>query len=253
MEFKPSTREDISRYYRGTYVKFAEFGDQLFNIQQVDSMKVVGTHESGDPFVLYLDEATPYNVEYILPHKSYFQLDNSAALLERIPAKMYYRGLCESNTRMTCIQPGSAAPKQLEINFKTLKQFVNKQDFFKLQQAINKQDFQSCVLTPRMMYHRGRKEIYIDHVMIAKVNVGKLTITLHRPVFMDEVKEFLIHTGEHNTFKVEQYVSPPMKEKLKPEDLVAELEGYKKAAVKKAVPAAPQFGQNLFHVEGEEQ
>lgn len=252
MEFKPSAREDISRYYRGTYVKLMEYGDQLFLIESVDSLRVAGRHESGDPFVIYMDEATPYTMDYILPHKSFFQLGQYATLLQRIPAKMYYRGLCESNTEMSYLN-AVASPKRVDLTFENLKAFVSKQPFFTLQKAINAGDLTSCVLNSRMMYLRPRKELYIDHVMIAKVNTGKLVVTMHQPIFTDEVKEFLAHTGEDKVFSVESYVPPAPKQKLKPEDLVAELEGQKqealKAKLKKKYAAqmqAPQFGLNLF-------
>ena len=54
MIFKASNWEDISRYYRNTYVKFKETGDRLFFIRRVDSYAVTGTDEDGTEFELYL-------------------------------------------------------------------------------------------------------------------------------------------------------------------------------------------------------
>ena len=42
MLFTPEQREDISRYYRHTYVKFPMRGDELFYIQSVEAFKITG-------------------------------------------------------------------------------------------------------------------------------------------------------------------------------------------------------------------
>lgn len=223
MKFVPSNRDDIIRYFRGTYIKLKERGDELFFIENVDSLRVTGKHETGEQFVLYMDETTPYTVEYVLPHKSFFQNGNDAVLLERLPQKQYQRGLSEANTGLKYMTSAGQV-KPVGLSFGILKKFVSKQPFYTLLKAINHPTAITCVLNSRMMYHKAKKEIYIDFLPVAKVNAAKLTVTMIKPIFMEEINEFLKHSGESNTFKVEIYSPPPHREKTKPAELVKQMQ-----------------------------
>lgn len=221
MNFAPANRDDISRYYRGTFLKLREFGDQLFFIEQVDSFRVAGKHESGDPFVIYLDDATPYEVDYILPHKSFFQFGQHAVMLRRIPARQYFRGLCDSNTQLEYLGP--AGMKNVPLDFSALKAFVGKQKFFTLQGAIGA-DVYTAALSPRLMYHHSKREIYMDFVPIARVQPNKLQIIVTKPIFLDEVNEMLRNSGDDKVFKASLYTPPPPKEKTTTADLLKEMQ-----------------------------
>ena len=220
MQFIPENREDIIGYYKGTYVKFKEFGDQIFQISQVDSMSVKGTHESGEQFILWMNEETPYEMEYILPHKSFFQYGGDAVQLQRIPAKQYNRGLCGQNTQLSFLSSGGSL-KHLELNFEVLKAFVAKQQWYTLQGAIGAQDKSTCALSSRMMYHRALRQIYIDFVPVAKVSPAKLLVQVTKPIFINEVQELLAGSGDK--FQVVAYTPPPPKEKTKTKDLLNEM------------------------------
>src|SRR5687767_7922141 len=105
MLFLPSNVDDINRYYRNTYVKFKETGDRLMYISDVNSHRIVGQADTGgdgppEEFVIYLSEAHPYEIDYVLPHKSFFQAADKAVLLSRIPAKQYQRGISQHNTSL---------------------------------------------------------------------------------------------------------------------------------------------------------
>lgn len=213
MKFVPSSREDITRYFRGTYIKLKERGDELFFIEQVDSLRVTGKHESGEQFIIYMDEDTPFTIDYVLPHKSFFQMGKDAVLLERLPQKQYQRGLSENNTSLKYMS-NSNIVKNVGLSFDTLKKFVSKQPFFSLLKAINETELSSCVLSPRMMYHRTKKEIFIDLIPVARVNPQKLIVYVLRPIFLDEIKEFIQNSGE-TVWKIE--IAPPQLQKeLKP-------------------------------------
>jgi hypothetical protein len=245
MHFVPSNRDDIIRYYRNTYIKLSEYGDMLFLVENIDSMRVMGRCENGDPFCIYMDEDTPYKVEYILPHKTFFQLGANAVQLQRVPAKQYFRGLCSQNTQMLMmIAPGQL--RQAELNFANLKQFVTKQAFSGLRAAIGNNEAVSVVLSPRMMYLRSRKEIYIDFTPVAKVNPGKLLVSVTKPIFLNEVKELLENHGESKYFTVDIHIPPPPKEKTKTADLLKEMGAANKVpVVKKATFVPPEYAPPL--------
>lgn len=162
MLFKSSNHEEISRYYRGTFVKFHEFGDQLFSIMHVNSEGVTGQLASGDDFILHLNDDVPYEVDYLLPHKSFFQNGKAAVLLQRVPARQYRRGVCSDNTRMTELTTGGQT-KNIAVNFSTLGAFVSKATFPTMSEALaNKKRMRSVALSPRVAYVPDNCTFYID-------------------------------------------------------------------------------------------
>ena len=191
MIFVPSVSDDITRYYRGTYVKFHETGDKLFYINSVDPREVTGTDEDGTEFQLFMKEDVPYNVDYILPRKSYFQYGKCATLLQRIPAKQYQRGLSGHNTKITGLEDGGAWVPY-DIGFDVLKAYVDKQKFASLNEAVgNKEKKYSYALSSRMAYACRSKQIYLDECVIAQVLLSKeeKKIVMSRPIFTQEVKQ----------------------------------------------------------------
>lgn len=202
MQFTPSNREDINKYYRGSFLKFKETGDLLFYLQGVDSNVVTGTIEDGRDFKIYLAEEEPYEVDYILPHKSFFQYGENACMLQRVPAKQYHRGITNENTRISYRDPGTAIPAKVAIGFDPLKAFVKKQKFFTLSEA-TKQDLTSAVLAPRIMYMRTNKQIFIDFTPVARVAMSEKKITMLLPVFTEEIKDFLKTTQEDKMFTIQ--------------------------------------------------
>lgn len=199
MIFIPENVSDIERYYKNTYVKFKECGDTLFHIQCVDSKYVSGKKEDGTDFILYLSQDAPYEIEYVLPHKSFFQYGNKAVLLERSPAKQYYRGLSPSNTVMKHYANGV---KSVEFSFDPLKAFVTKQKFFSVMGAIQAAGMVTCVLSSRMMLSRATNRIFIDMTPVAKVSLPKMKIQMIEPIFFDEIVQLLRNTGEDGTFSI---------------------------------------------------
>jgi hypothetical protein len=199
MLFTPANREDISKYYRNSWLKLKETGDLLFYVKNVESNAVTGQVEDGRDFKLYLAEEEPYEVDYILPHKSFFQYEKDAMMLQRIPAKQYHRGVTAENTAFFFRKHGEALG-QLPPDFQLLKAFVQKQKFFTLSEAIEAK-VNSAALSPRMMYMRESKLIHIDFLPVARVQVGN-KIRMVAPIFQEEVMDFLKSTQEDNKFNI---------------------------------------------------
>ncbi len=194
MIFVPSALEDIRRYYTDTYVKFPqEFGDKLFFISGASPRKVEGQDEDGQEFVLWLDENYPYVVEFALPRKSYFQHEDKALLLYRIPAKQYSRGITSSNTAV--VKPvGNNKTINIGMSFAVLRSYVNKQKFFSLPEAIAT-GFEGCVLSSRMAYNRESRGIFIDTTMVAQVTPTKRSIKMLKPMFRPEIESLVKDSG----------------------------------------------------------
>lgn len=204
MQFKPSNKEDISKYYRNSYLKLKESGDTLYYLQYVDSTCVSGQRDDGREFKLWLAEEEPYEVDYILPHKSFFQHNGHAMMLQRIPAKQYHRGLTGENT-MISFKGGAASVEQtvMPLSFELLKAFVSKQKFYTLSEAVKlkpEDDVVSAVLAQRMMYMVASRTIHIDFVPVARVNALGTRIQMVQPIFQEEIEDFLKSTQESKQF-----------------------------------------------------
>ena len=207
MQFSSENYQDISKYYNNTFIKIKETGDLLYLINHVSRTDVRGVCETGAEFIIYLDNDNPYEIDYVLPHKSYFQFGKDAHMLYRQPAKQYQRGLNGQNTNIVRLsKDGKFEPVKLE--FALLKAFVSKQPFFSLSDATGKGKGpdgtnHSYVLTPRLVYSRTTKTLYIDMLPIATVDVATKIISFVYPIFKQEVAAFLQQSGEQNIFKLD--------------------------------------------------
>jgi hypothetical protein len=193
MMFVPMYAEDISKYYRHTYVKFKETGDTLYYIRDVNHRMIRGTDQDGTEFELYLSDDHPYEVDYVLPNKSFFQLSKSACLLQRIPAKQYRRGLCSENTRITRIgKTGNLV--SLDLSFDVLKAFVSKQTFPSLATVLMKKAPVSVALSPRFAYVPEIGAILADLNIVAYVDKKEKKIKMVHQIFKPEVQELAKNT-----------------------------------------------------------
>lgn len=207
MKFTSDNHQDIQKYYNNTFIKIKETGDLLYLIQYVGRTEVRGVCETGAEFIIYLDNENPYEINYVLPHKSFFQNGKDACLLYRTPAKQYQRGLNGQNTNIVRMSREGKF-EQVKLDFTVLKAFVSKQPFFTLGQAIGKGKGpegtnNSYVLTPRLTYNRVLKKLFIDMTPVARVDVPSKRIFFDHPIFKQEVAAFLQQSGEHNDFSLE--------------------------------------------------
>lgn len=163
MLFVPSVWQDIRKYYEGSYVKFAEFGDKLFFIQTVRENEIRGIDEDDEPFVLTLDEEAPYNLTYTLPHKGLFSLDGVAYLLYRVPAQQYSRGITSNNTKIMSVADG----RSLSLSFERLRAYVQKQPYVSMEEALfSKSKDVSVCLSRRFSFYRPKQTLYVDSLPI---------------------------------------------------------------------------------------
>jgi hypothetical protein len=197
MFFTPENAQDIDKYFRNSFLKFKDTGDTLAYITSVDKNTVTGTLEDGREFKLYLAKEAPYEVDYVLPHKSFFQFQDHAVLLERVPAKQFHRGLTDENTQLSS-RNANGDVKRIGLSWDALKAFVNKQKFFTLSEALESKN-QSCVLCSRMMLTPTSKTIFVDFAPVAKV-LPSQRIRMLVPVFREEIEDFLKTSQEDHLF-----------------------------------------------------
>jgi hypothetical protein len=195
MQFNSHNWEDIQRYYRHTYIKFKETGDTLFYVRDVRPDKVTGTDQDGTEFALHLNYDDPYEVDYILPNKSYFQYAKRACMLQRIPAKQYRRGICADNVRITGLSK-TGGIVAIDVTFDTLKAFVSKQAFPSLNTVLmQKQKPLSVALSPRFAFVPVGGFLFCDQTCVAQVDTKTKKVTVLHNIFMPEIKQFIEGTN----------------------------------------------------------
>lgn len=193
MNFMSSNWRDIQKYYEGTYVKFTEFGDQLFYISHVRPDSISGIDDDDTAFEMYLSDDMPYVVDFTLPHKATFQWKDSVYLLQRIPARQYRRGLCSDNTMITNVATGTS----VDVGFQSLKAFVSKPSYSSFSNAFNtKAKTKAVALSPRMTYLRSGS-ILIDNKKIAVFDYDTKKISMIHKIFLPEIMQHMVDHNEH--------------------------------------------------------
>jgi len=193
MLFLPDNTDDIIRYYKGTFVKFKETGDTLFYIKHVKDAVVHGVSQDGTPFELYLSTEFPYEVDYVLPRKSFFQYGDHACLLQRIPAKQYQRGISCNNVSLSALR-SSGSTMDLSLDFGCLKAFVSKQVFLNLDMAVE-QALSSVVLSPRFAFVPHSRKIYADFLCIGQLTPKRKGIKCFYEIFRPELERLALDTA----------------------------------------------------------
>jgi hypothetical protein len=191
MQFNSHNWEDIQRYYRHTYIKFKETGDTLFYIRDVSPSQVRGTDQDGTEFVLYLNEDEPYEVDYVLPNKSYFQYAKRACMLQRIPAKQYRRGICSDNVRITGLSK-TGGLVAIDVTFDTLKAFVSKQAFPSMRTVLmQKSKPLSIALSPRFAFVPEGGFLFCDQTCVAQIDKKTKKVHIQHLIFKPEIEKLI--------------------------------------------------------------
>ena len=192
MLFIPEAAEDITRYYKNTFVKFKETGDTLFYIKHVKDSVVHGVSQDGTPFELYLSNAYPYEVDYVLPRKSYFQYGSHACLLQRVPAKQYQRGISQNNVSLNALR-ANGGQADFGLDFSILMAFVSKQVFVNLDMAVNSINT-SVVLAPRFAFVPSTRKVYADFLCVGQLLPKRKHLKCFHNVFRPELEKLALDT-----------------------------------------------------------
>jgi len=191
MIFNQSNRDDISRYYRKTYVKFPETGEKLHFIREIAQHAVLGSDEDGNDFELFLSDEFPYEVDYVLPKKGYFQHGKAAHLLFRVPAKQYQRGLSEGNTKVHRINRAGEISEQ-PLTFDLLKAYVQKQAYPSFEIAMaNKEGMFSVALSQRFALAAAARTLFVDGYACAVVKPKEKVVECRFPILRPEIEEIV--------------------------------------------------------------
>lgn len=172
--------EDVRKYYEGTFVKFKETGDVIWQIASVEPQRMLIRDSKGEECGVHLTKE--YNLDYVMPSKATYQWGDHAVQLSRIPARQWKKGMCKANTSFARLE-GDGSWDSMGFDITIIEAFVNKPAYYDPELAL--QEFQranplmSVALTPRFSMARNGK-VFLDKVFVAKVEFGEGAVLTRR-------------------------------------------------------------------------
>lgn len=178
--------EDGEKYFGQTYVKIKEYGDTICLVEKVTPEAIWLTDEYDQKVCVELDGATTgkpgYNLEFILPKKTWFQSGATALFLTRIPARMWKKGISKNNTSVHCLKLGSFVG--VSLSFQTLHAYVNK-PFYATVEDMYENDWSSVALSPRFALSKGG-DLFLDMTKIGIYDKATNTLIVKK-LFVPDV------------------------------------------------------------------
>ena len=180
--------EDIQKYFGGIYIKIPEYGDLICYVEKVLPEALLLLDSDDNHLALELDGKitgkSEYLLEYIIPKKCYFQFEESAYFLTRIPAKQWKKGISKSNTAVYKLSGGKFHAQS--IDFKILRQYTNKHEFPSIFSA---HDYSTAALSSRIALDCSTGILYCDITAIGKYLAKENTVVVKK-LFYKEIEFF---------------------------------------------------------------
>lgn len=172
--------EDVKKYFEKTYVKFpALTGDTLWFIDRVtpEEMEVSSINKKEENIEYCIDLTTGYEMDFVFPKKTVYQYGDTAALLQRVPARQWKKGMCKANTGFSVLSENGWINGTFDAHI--IDGFINKPSYYFPYDALKKfkqenSSLISAALTPRCSIDK-RGVIWIDNVAVAKHQTLKAT------------------------------------------------------------------------------
>lgn len=180
------TAQDVNKYYGQTYVVIPEYDPlRVLVLQKVDSY---GIHfkdpTTGELGGLSFKDQDEYHLDFHLPHKQYFQHGEYAYLLERIPAKMWRKGVSSENTKMYILgHSGVLSPTSWDHNH--LNAYLKG-----VKSKVSDVHLKSVALTDRIAYCPNKGILLADTQVIGQKDTKEDYLVVLAP-FKNHVKNLL--------------------------------------------------------------
>lgn len=175
--------QDADKYFRGCFIKLKESGDTLVLIEKVNQQALWCQDENGEAVCIEINgEETGtigYELDYVIPRKSYFQDGNTANILTRIPARMWKKGVSKENTAFSVLVDGVFLKR--DVSFEALKAYVHKPVYLPYTEATN---YNSIALSPR--FAMWKSNVYLDQIQVGRYYQESKTL-LCKKLFMKDL------------------------------------------------------------------
>jgi len=164
---------DVEKYYKSTYIICPEVDPHtpLFVKRTVPNGVEVQINTMGETSLIDVSEQ-PYEIKSpLVNRRQWFQLtDTHAALLVRIPARMWKKGVHEENTAMFALGEKALGVSPLSLGFDMLRAFL--MGGF-LTAWPKDPEFVSAVLSKDFAWVRKSNDIYFREYPIGRMSAKK--------------------------------------------------------------------------------
>lgn len=165
--------EDVKKYYQGTWVKIEECGERIYTVDKVTSkytdLSSPSRGEGDDEAEIRIDMEVGYNLNYVIPKKTVYQYGERALLLQRVPARMWRKGMDAKNTEFLSLDE-KGNWKKTALATPVIEGFINKPSYYSVEDALVGFDnaLESAALTRRVTLTKGGG-VFIDTVYVGKL------------------------------------------------------------------------------------
>lgn len=164
--------QDAKKYYEKCWVKVKECGERAYLVteigQKVSYLEGISRGEGDDEFQVCIDMAVGYTIDYVIPKKTIYQYGENAVILQRVPARMWKKGMDTKNTQFLMLNDKTAW-SPIDINMPVIEGFINKPSYSTVKEA--SQAFNgtllSAALSPRIALTK-MGSVFIDTVQVGK-------------------------------------------------------------------------------------
>lgn len=188
MKFCQDNWEDIKKYFDKSYMKFPLIGDEVVYVEQVGATGMRGKQSNPefDEWVFtFANNPQGTEVEFVLPHKSFFEYEDRVFFLSRLPSKQYKRGICRDNTQVMVLTVDGF--DTVELSLALINAYTAKPSFqgFRVDRV-----GQAYAVSPRMAVDQvGR--IFIDRTRVGYIDVQARSISCSHELFLPEFDRVL--------------------------------------------------------------
>lgn len=188
MLLDPTNWQDGDKYFTGCFIKVKEYGDTICRVEKVSAEGIWCTDEFGNNVCIELDGSVTnkvgYDLDYILPKRTWFQMGECAVFLNRNPARQWKKGICKQNTMLfSMMGSGKLAPEGL--NFTTLHAYTHKPANHNKLPENGNINGESLAIHPRFAVSR-EGSLFLDLTEIGKV-LWKDKTVLVKKLFVSDV------------------------------------------------------------------
>lgn len=165
--------QDAKKYYEGCWIKVAECGDRIYTVDSVTrkytDLSSPPRGDNDEDAEIRIDMEKGYNIQYVIPKKTVFQFGESALLLQRIPARMWRKGMDQKNTEFLTLS-AKGVWKKIAMSTDVIEGFVNKPSYLSVEDATHQFKFslESAAITPRISLTK-EGSVFIDTIFVGKL------------------------------------------------------------------------------------
>lgn len=171
---EPTNFEDISKYFKGCFI---EVNKEIFSVEKVTPEAIFCSNKNEANFIIEIDgketKTVGYNLNFLLPQKTWFQYDKFAYFISRIPARMWKKGISKENTSIVALDELGKCRGQT-LSFDLIKLYMENKQYYSYRELNN---CYSIALNTRFALSKNGY-VFLDNNCVAKYQASDNTVVV---------------------------------------------------------------------------